>query len=95
VQVAKLAGLPASVIERARVVLNALEKGEREGGGARRALVDDLPLFSAVVRSPAPAPKGPSPVEAALAGVHPDELTPKEALELIYALKALTTSASS
>jgi DNA mismatch repair protein MutS len=97
VQVAKLAGLPASVIERARVVLNALEKGEREGGGARRALVDDLPLFSAVVRSPAPPPatRGPSPVEEKLAGVHPDELTPKEALELIYALKALTTSASS
>jgi DNA mismatch repair protein MutS len=97
VQVAKLAGLPASVIERARVVLDALEKGEREGGGARRALVDDLPLFSAVVRSPAPPPatRGPSPVEEKLAGVHPDELTPKEALELIYALKALTTSASS
>jgi DNA mismatch repair protein MutS len=97
VQVARLAGLPASVIERARVVLDALEKGEREGGGAQKALVDDLPLFSAVARSPAvsPAHKGPSPVEAALAGVHPDELTPKEALELVYALKALTTSASS
>jgi DNA mismatch repair protein MutS len=97
VQVARLAGLPPSVIERARVVLDALEKGEREGGGAQKALVDDLPLFSAVARSPAvsPAHKGPSPVEAALAGVHPDELTPKEALELVYALKALTTSASS
>jgi DNA mismatch repair protein MutS len=95
VQVARLAGLPPSVIDRARVVLDALEKGEREGGGAQKALVDDLPLFSAVVRAPAPAPKGPSPVEARLAGVHPDELTPKEALELVYALKALTTSASS
>jgi DNA mismatch repair protein MutS len=57
--------------------------------------VDDLPLFSATVRAPAPAPrKGPTPVEEKLAGVHPDELTPKEALELVYALKALTTSAS-
>ncbi len=96
VQVAKLAGLPASVIERARVVLDALEKGEREGSSAQKALVDDLPLFSAVVRAPQPQPKtGPSPVEERLAGVHPDELTPKEALELVYALKALTTSASS
>jgi DNA mismatch repair protein MutS len=96
VQVAKLAGLPASVIERARVVLDALEKGEREGGSAQKALVDDLPLFSAVVRAPTPLPKkGPSPVEEKLAGVHPDELTPKEALELVYALKALTTAASS
>jgi DNA mismatch repair protein MutS len=95
VQVARLAGLPASVIERARVVLDALEKGEREGGAARKALVDDLPLFSAVARTPAPAPrKGPSPVEERLAGVHPDELTPKAALELVYALKALTTSGS-
>jgi DNA mismatch repair protein MutS len=95
VQVAKLAGLPPSVIERARVVLDALEKGEREGGSAQKALVDDLPLFSATVRAPAPAPrKGPTPVEEKLAGVHPDELTPKEALELVYALKALTTSAS-
>jgi DNA mismatch repair protein MutS len=77
-------------------VLDALEKGEREGGSAQKALVDDLPLFSAVVRAPAPPSKnGPSPAEEKLAGVHPDELTPKEALELVYALKALTTSASS
>ena len=53
VQVAKLAGLPPRVIERARVVLEALEKGEREGGGTRTALIDDLPLFAA---TPAPAP---------------------------------------
>ena len=53
VQVARLAGLPQVVVERARVVLEALEKGEREGGAARKAIVDDLPLFSA---TPAPAP---------------------------------------
>lgn len=45
VQVAKLAGLPTAVVERARVVLDALEKGEREGGGKRAALIDDLPLL--------------------------------------------------
>ena len=46
VQVARLAGLPPAVIERARVVLEALEKGEREGGARQKALIDDLPLFS-------------------------------------------------
>ena len=50
VQVARLAGLPAAVVERARVVLEALEKGEREGGGKARALVDDLPLFAVAAR---------------------------------------------
>jgi DNA mismatch repair protein MutS len=89
VQVAKLAGLPASVVERARVVLEALEKGEREGGSGRKALIDDLPLFSAVAaQSPSPKPVT-SPLKAKLAGIHPDELTPKQALELIYELKSL------
>ena len=90
VQVARLAGLPASVVERARVVLEALEQGEREGGGAQKALIDDLPLFSAVLASAPPAKSGPSPAEEKLAEVHPDELTPKQALDLIYALKDLS-----
>ena len=47
VQVAQLAGLPAAVVARARVVLEALEKGEREGGATQKALIDDLPLFAA------------------------------------------------
>ena len=55
VQVARLAGLPAAVVERARVVLEALERGEREGGAKAKALVDDLPLFAVAAR-PAPAP---------------------------------------
>ncbi|WP_298499321.1 DNA mismatch repair protein MutS [uncultured Maritimibacter sp.] len=89
VQVAKLAGLPAPVIERARVVLDALEKGEREGG-SQKAIIDDLPLFSAI--QPAPAPQKPttSPLTEELAEIHPDELTPREALDLIYKLKALS-----
>ncbi len=47
VQVARLAGLPPSVVERARVVLEALEQGERQGGARPKALIDDLPLFRA------------------------------------------------
>jgi DNA mismatch repair protein MutS len=88
VQVAKLAGLPASVVERARVVLDALEKGEREGGGRRAALIDDLPLFAAVPRA-APVPAKGSVVEARLRDVLPDELSPIEALAMIYELKGL------
>jgi DNA mismatch repair protein MutS len=88
VQVARLAGLPASVVDRARVVLDALEKGERDGGGRRQALIDDLPLFAAV-RQPAPAAVKASEVEKRLRKVLPDELTPKEALALIYELRGL------
>ena len=36
VQVARLAGLPQAVVDRAQVVLEALEKGEREGGAQAR-----------------------------------------------------------
>lgn len=88
VQVARLAGLPAAVVERARVVLEALEKGDREGGTRRHALIDDLPLFAAM---PAPAPprphKGPSPIEEQLKALHPDEMTPLQALAALYDLK--------
>jgi DNA mismatch repair protein MutS len=87
VQVARLAGLPDSVIERARVVLQALEKGEREGDTRKTTLIDDLPLFSAAARK---EPKsGASRVEERLAQVHPDELSPREALALVYELRAL------
>ncbi len=87
VQVARLAGLPASVIERAKVVLEALEKGERDGGsGHQRALIDDLPLFRA---TPVPAPIKGSAVEARLQEIHPDDLKPIEALQLLYELREI------
>ncbi|MEM6886608.1 MAG: DNA mismatch repair protein MutS [Pseudomonadota bacterium] len=92
VQVAQLAGLPASVVSRARVILEALEKGERESGSTQKALIDDLPLFSAVAAAPLPARSETSVVEAQLADIHPDEITPKEALELLYRLKAAVKS---
>ncbi|MGJ8582856.1 MAG: DNA mismatch repair protein MutS [Marinosulfonomonas sp.] len=95
VQVARLAGLPQSVVDRARVVLDALEKGEREGGARQKTLIDDLPLFS-VTATPAPTqPSGPSELEEKLAKILPDELTPKQALSLIYELKDLTRPGSS
>ncbi len=87
VQVAKLAGLPSSVVARARDVLAALEKGEAEG--KKTTLIDDLPLFSMAATPPAPKTEPHDPAAARLAGIHPDELSPREALDLIYELKTL------
>jgi DNA mismatch repair protein MutS len=92
IHVARLAGLPAAVVARAEAVLKQLEaQGEAGGGaGAARKIIDDLPLFSAAVRrAPDPAPAGPHPAVAALADLRPDEMTPREALDALYALKGL------
>ena len=86
VQVAKLAGLPTSVVTRAQSVLEALEKGEREGAPDARAVIDDLPLFSAVARE-APEPKQ-SAVEDTLRALDPDTLSPRDALQALYDLKS-------
>lgn len=90
VQVARLAGLPVSVIERARVILEALESGDRQGKKST-ALIDDLPLFRAAPPPTAANPAAPSQVEARLAEINPDQLTPIGALSLLYELKALKT----
>ncbi|MDJ0827105.1 MAG: DNA mismatch repair protein MutS [Rhodobacter sp.] len=92
VQVARLAGLPHSVVDRARSVLAQLEKGAREGQSGTLALLDDLPLFSAVPSAPPPKPAQTSVVEDKLSDIHPDELTPRDALALIYELKALNSA---
>jgi len=86
VQVAKLAGLPDAVIARARVVLEALEKGEREGGTTQKTLIDDLPLFASTP-PPVPIKVEASPALDLLGDILPDELSPKQALDLIYKLK--------
>ena len=88
VQVARLAGLPPVVIERAKVVLDALEKGEREGAQNPKAIIDDLPLFAATPTAPEPEIKA-SDVEDRLREILPDELSPKDALNLIYELRDL------
>jgi DNA mismatch repair protein MutS len=86
IHVAKLAGLPAAVLRRAEEVLALLEKSEQSGDLAR--LAEDLPLFSAARPKGAAHPRE-SAVEKALAETHPDALTPREALELLYKLKAM------
>src|SRR5262249_25259034 len=90
IQVAKLAGLPAPVIERAKHVLAELEAEDRMSPSHR--LVDDLPLFSAAARpAAAPANLAADALVKALADVHPDDMSPREALEALYALKLLAT----
>ncbi len=89
IHVARLAGLPDAVITRAEEVLEALERSESSGAVTR--LADDLPLFSAA-RPASGGRVGPprtSPVEDALRAAEPDALSPKEALELLYRLKAM------
>ena len=90
IQVAKLAGLPASVIERAKVVLARLEADDR----ASPRGFEDLPLFAAVPRE-TQAPQmdqALAAVIAALDSMHPDEMSPREALEALYRLKAKSRS---
>ena len=87
IHVAKLAGLPKTVIDKAGQVLAELEAGQQSGAIAR--LLDDLPLFT-VAPKPAPAPK--SKVEAALAEADPDALSPRDALELVYRLRGILNS---
>lgn len=84
IQVAKLAGLPPAVIERARVVLKELEATDRSA--PTRKLVEDLPLFSAVLAEPRAKNNA---LEEALDAVDPDALAPREALEELYKLKTL------
>jgi DNA mismatch repair protein MutS len=88
IHVARLAGLPDAVVARAEAVLAALERGGEARAAAK--LADDLPLFTAArpVGGRAGAAE-PSAVEAALAGLRPDEMTPRQALEALYRLRAL------
>ncbi|SCX06023.1 DNA mismatch repair protein MutS [Agrobacterium sp. DSM 25558] len=85
IQVAKLAGLPASVVERARAVLTQLEDADRKNPASQ--LIDDLPLFQVAVRREESRPQGNSKVDEVLKALNPDEMTPREALDALYALK--------
>ena len=92
VQVARLAGLPPSVIARAKTILAGLERMEREKPAAK--LIEELPLFAAAVARAAPppplaGPAAPDALREALAALTPDELTPREALEALYRLKGM------
>jgi DNA mismatch repair protein MutS len=85
IQVAKLAGLPPAVIERARLVLTQLEAVDRTSPA--KTLIDDLPLFAAT-RPASAKEKSDDELAAALAALNPDDMSPRAALEALYALKA-------
>ena len=88
IHVGKLAGLPPAVVARAGEVLGLLEAGDQASALSR--LADDLPLFQAAAAvDPDPLPGAPEdPVHQLLDGIEPDTLTPRDALELLYRLKA-------
>ena len=81
IEVAALAGIPGSVVRDAKRRLRALEN--REIGAGPQA-----DLFAALPEPEAEAPA--HPALTALAGIDPDSLTPREALEALYDLKRLT-----
>ena len=86
IQVARLAGLPPSVVSRAKDVLAKLEDADRKNPASQ--LIDDLPLFQvAVRREEAQRGSAPSKVEALVKELNPDDMTPREALDALYVLK--------
>jgi DNA mismatch repair protein MutS len=90
IAVARLAGLPPAVLARAKAVLAKLEAGRAKTGGIAAGL-DDLPLFAASIE--AKEDLNPDPLWEALNGIDADTLTPREALDVIYRLKALAEQA--
>jgi DNA mismatch repair protein MutS len=87
IAVAKLAGVPPIVLARAKSVLARLEAGRDATGGIAAGL-DDLPLFASIAAAPS-APR--DPLAEALAQINPDALTPREAMDALYALKRLAS----
>jgi DNA mismatch repair protein MutS len=88
IAVARLAGMTPAVLARAKAVLAKLEAGRAATGGLAAGL-DDLPLFAALVEA-----ETVDPLRAELDAIHPDTLTPREALDALYRLKTLGDGAA-
>lgn len=86
VQVAKLAGVPAAVVARARVVLERLE-----GQTSSPARLDDLPLFAAAAEPATPVMRR-GVVEEELARLDIDGMSPREAMDVLYRLKTVASA---
>ena len=87
VQVAKLAGMPSQLVRQARATLEQLEAHQRQS--ERQFDLFDAPAAEALPQEDeALAPRGPTPLESLVASIDPDALTPREALEQLYRIKA-------
>lgn len=92
IHVAEMAGLPRAVIARAEQVLKTLENEKTAGRVKPAQVLASLPLFAAP--APAAAPANPE-LDKLIAGMKPDELTPRQALDLVYRIKALGNESDS
>ena len=89
-QVAKLAGLPIEVLERAKVILNELEARDAEKGTQGKLLAKDLPLFSqSLTQKPVTQVNYNSELSNKIRSIYPDEISPNEALQILYDLKEI------
>ena len=85
--VARLAGLPPVVLKRAKAILDRLEKGRAETGGLAAGL-GELPLFAASMQA---QEENRDALRERLAGLDIDSLSPREALDMLYSLKKLSS----
>jgi DNA mismatch repair protein MutS len=90
IQVARLAGLPSSVIHRAKDILHELETADTSASVAN--VMAELPLFASLQKKAAPEPIKKDALREALKLLNPDEMSPKEALIALYELKRLIES---
>lgn len=89
-QVAKLAGLPAEVLERAQVILSELETRDAEKGSGGKLIAKDLPLFSqSLTQKPVTKVNYNSELTKKISSIYPDEISPNEALQILYDLKEI------
>jgi DNA mismatch repair protein MutS len=84
IAVARLAGLPESVLARAKAILGTLESGDHLTPGPAARNERQLDLFRAV----SPADAQTKEVVETLKAVDPDRLTPLDALQLLAKLKS-------
>ena len=87
VQVAKLAGLPETVIKRSKLILEKLEKGHYQGQSNLKGLINDLPLFSNDQNFHEATEKEVDPIHEELRNINLDNTSPRDALEFLYKLK--------
>lgn len=91
VQVAKLAGMPESAVTRAQEILDCLESDERDSTGKTASLIEELPLFAEDRKAQhSQIIYKPSPLKNRVSQINPDEISPLDALNLIYELKSIS-----